>query len=79
MSDTVQVAVDCWIPVDERLPESGQRVLFFVNRRGTGYAATYAGAYLAALDVWAYDAANDKGWATEFVTHWMPTPEPPAE
>jgi hypothetical protein len=67
-----------WIPVGERMPEKGQRVLFFVNRKNTNYAAVYAGEYLKVFDVWEYCQASEKGWASAFVTHWMPLPEPPA-
>jgi hypothetical protein len=68
-----------WISVSERLPEQGQRVLFFVNRKNTNYAAVYAGEYLKVFDVWAYDQASEKGWASAFVTHWMPVPASPTE
>ena len=68
-----------WIPVSERLPEKGERVLFFVNRRSTSYAAVYAGQYLPVFDVWEYCPASEKGWAAAFVTHWMPLPAPPTD
>lgn len=70
---------DGWISVADQMPTPGERALFFVHRRNTGYAAVYAGEYLAAFDVWAYDLANEKGWSAFFVTHWMPAPKPPKE
>jgi hypothetical protein len=66
-----------WIPVSERLPDQGVRVLFFVNRKNTNYGAAYAGEYIKVFDTWAYDLATEKGWSSAFVTHWMPLPEPP--
>jgi len=68
-----------WIPVTERMPDQGVRVLFFVNRKNTNYAAAYAGEYIKVFDTWAYDLANEKGWASAFVTHWMPLPAPPTD
>lgn len=66
-----------WIPATERLPEEGERVLFFVNRRSTSYAAVYAGQYLPVFGVWEYCESSEKGWAAAFVTHWMPLPAQP--
>jgi hypothetical protein len=66
-----------WIPVTERMPDQGARVLFFVNRKNTNYASAYAGEYVKVFDMWAYDLTNEKGWAGAFVTHWMPLPAPP--
>lgn len=61
-----------WIPVSERLPEVGQRVLFSYRSYIKKRPRTFIGWY------------NGKQWdslvATEYdVTHWMPLPEPPKE
>lgn len=72
--DTVEVILKQWISVEDKLPKSGERVLFsdgvFV---GEGYMGAsgkwtrYNGKISAAcIDV--YD-----------ITHWMPLPEPPEE
>jgi hypothetical protein len=62
-----------WIPVGERLPEIGQEVLIFANRRG-----------IACFSVG--ERGLGSGWRTSDsraslmgagVTHWMPLPEPP--
>lgn len=66
-----------WIPVDERWPDEGQRVLFFVNRKATNYKAVYAGVFIKCFNVWAYCEEDERGWSPAFVTHWMPLPEPP--
>ena len=68
-----------WIPVSERLPGEGERVLFFVSRENDAYAGVWAGEYLQAFNLWAYDLKQEKGWGSAFVTHWMPLPEPPAK
>lgn len=68
-----------WIPVEERLPEKGRRVIFFVDRKQTGLRAAYVGEYVShsAFQSWAcYE--DERGWSAAFVTHWMPLPEPPA-
>ena len=67
-----------WIPVEERLPEKGRRVIFFVDRKQTGLRAAYVGEYVShsAFRSWAcYE--DERGWSADFVTHWMPLPEPP--
>ena len=62
------VTVQQWIPVEERLPEEGQRVLSvkedgyveincITNRTGDWFSR-------------AYDPSS-------VITHWMPLPEPP--
>lgn len=68
-----------WIPVTERLPEKGRRVIFFVDRKQTGLMAAYVGEYVShsAFRSWAcYE--DERGWSADFVTHWMSLPEPPA-
>lgn len=67
-----QDKISRWIPVTERLPEVGQRVLFSFRNHRTKQPRISIGWY------------NGKQWdspiATEYdVTHWMPLPEPPKE
>ena len=69
-----------WIPVTERLPEIGQRILA-VGRYGKAmYTATYSGGKKET----AHKKSNpykiitgEHGWRT--FTYWMPLPEPPKE
>lgn len=58
-----------WISVKERFPEDGRRVLTYGNPYYDG---------VAAIDVCTYDSKiYQPFW--EFVTHYMPLPEPPKE
>lgn len=77
--DALHAKVPQWIPVGERMPKEGQRVLFFVNRKATSYKAAYAGVFIKCFNVWEYCEANERGWATAFVTHWMPVPADPTD
>ena len=59
-----------WIPVTERLPESGERVLV---SNGKGFVCE---AYLSERKRW-----MRHGCIVDYITptHWMPLPEPPKE
>ena len=59
-----------WISVEERLPESLQRVLA-INTEGDMFTAVYISF-----------VTGKNAWSTSYsclgvVTHWMPMPEPP--
>ena len=56
-----------WIPVTERLPSVGEKVLVITIGKGKQYVETDM---LLATGEW-FDYGN--------VTHWMPLPEPPKE
>ena len=58
-----------WIPITDRLPESGQRVI--VCRKD---GRVEQGVYLGVNGWWKVYGTNTKS-----VTHWMPLPEPPKE
>lgn len=58
---------DAWIPVSERLPEDGVRVIVYLD-------GIYPYQHI--------DCRYGKGWLTErltgmTVTHWQPLPPPP--
>lgn len=68
-----------WIPVEERLPEYGVRVLATDMYEGDDYTGIWTREeYEDEADGCWYD---DHGWwhASDDVTHWMPLPEPPKE
>ena len=59
-----------WISIEERLPESLQRVLA-IDTEGDMFTAVYVSF-----------ATGRNAWSTSFrhlgsITHWMPLPEPP--
>ena len=59
------VTIQKWIPVTERLPEYGQRVL------------AYSGKVFKPSVFWyIFYSENYSIWKDE-VTHWMPLPKPP--
>lgn len=66
-----------WIPVAERLPENGVRVLAFNMRAKNKYIGIWTREKDPGdgNDCW-FDSA---GWwyAFDEITHWMPLPEPP--
>lgn len=64
-----------WIPVEERLPESGQQVLACVRLPHWTHEMP---TLIETLD---YDQGrflDDDVDPRHYVTHWMPLPEPPA-
>ena len=60
-----------WIPVTERLPEAGERVLCYCR------ANIYEVMKMRTDGDWVYDVHHI--YMHSFVTHWMPLPEPPKE
>ena len=64
-----------WIPVGERLPEEGERVLL-TDENGDIEIAIRRDHY--GRRVWADSADDDYSWwMMEAWTHWMPLPPPP--
>ena len=62
-----------WIPVSERLPEVGDRVL--CNIKSFAFPGSF---YQRILPYDKYGFKEDNIY-TDDVTHWMPLPEPPKE
>lgn len=69
LADSYKAEIPSWIPVSDRLPESGQRVI--VSRKD---GRVEQGVYLGVNGWWKVYGTNTKS-----VTHWMPMPEPPKE
>lgn len=62
-----------WIPVAERLPDQGDRVLCVVKSFAFPGSKYYN---ILRCDMYGF---NENGIYTDDVTHWMPLPEPPNE
>ena len=60
-----------WIPVAERLPKAGERVLCYCR------ANIYEVMKMRTDGDWVYD--TNHVYMHSFVTHWMPLPQPPKE
>lgn len=64
----------CWIPVTERLPEAGERVLCYCR------ANIYEVMKMRTDGAWVHnDKVYDSAYMSGFVTHWMPLPPAPKE
>lgn len=59
---------DQWIPVEERLPDNDQRILFY-SQGGDTINGMYRD------ELWFFDTGRE--YENSPVTHWMPLPEPP--
>ena len=65
-------AAQRWIPVSERLPQIGVRVLFYNNFIKNIHKGWYSG------DEWTSDIGIFyNGDKLKRITHWMPLPQPP--
>lgn len=62
------VTVQEWIPVTEKLPKDGERVLISIGTKGCKHRWSMV------------DVFKDGDWVlfpTKHVTHWLPLPTPP--
>lgn len=57
-----------WIKVSERLPEDYQRVLFIGDDKNVPYPLVELGYFVPS-----------QSKLPEYITHWMPLPEPPTK
>lgn len=72
--EQLEATVPRWIPVTERLPEAGKRVLCYCR------ANIYEVMKMRTDGDWVHnDQVYDSTYMGKFVTHWMPLPEPPKE
>lgn len=70
------VTPDCWIPVSERMPEVGVKVLCFPVRDEPIHASFNGQLWLQDISWSVSDESIDNVISCN-VTHWMPLPEPP--
>ena len=63
-----------WIPVTERLPEEGRRVIVYDNERACIYIASYEADRYYSGSYW----EDDEGLICDFeeISAWMPMPKP---
>ena len=59
-----------WIKVEDKLPEEGQRVIYYFKATGVS-----VGHYYRAESRDCFGSIS--GWLCDDVTHWMNLPEPP--
>ena len=69
--EAYQHNVPKWIPVSERLPVTGERVLCYCR------ANIFKVMKMRTDGDWVYD--TNHVYMHSFATHWMPLPEPPKE
>ena len=74
-TDTVDaIEVPRWIPVAERLPKVGAKVIACDTRDDFVDVLVYENGY------WEYSDGEYKGYyEIDEITHWMPMPQPPKE
>lgn len=78
--EMVEVQVQKWISVDERLPEVSDVVLVVANGKPRENITLDNALLIASFwgeEGWIADGFE--GWDALKVTHWMPLPEPPKE
>ena len=72
-----------WISVAERLPKRGETVLCYMNFERDGSDLTWKNTITENRYDGVLVGSNPKKhvweWQGDFVTHWMPLPEPPEE
>ena len=68
-----------WIDVNDRLPENNSDVLVYDSDYNTVYSANYNSKYFNQTGFWLNEAGGEYQYEFEYVTHWMPLPEPPKQ
>lgn len=68
-----------WISVKDKLPKCAERVIVWDRSRCSSFTATrYPDRYRSKKTHWrSYDVSGSVFMENEFITHWMPLPEPP--
>lgn len=68
-----------WISVKDRLPNRGERVLCFMKSSGKNQNDTISDNVYNGILVGSNPPRYVWEWNGDYVTHWMPLPEPPKE
>lgn len=66
-----------WISVKDRLPEINQEVLISYGKKPFLLIAFLYHPQYPKKDVKVFCGTNNTNYSLEYVTHWMPLPEPP--
>ena len=73
----LEAAQPKWISVKERLPDDRGNFITKIHCDNGDWIEVNTFDYME--KEWWHDAVNCTAKATDFVTHWMPLPEPPKE
>ena len=73
----LEAAQPKWISVEERLPDDRGNFITKIHCDNGDWIEVNTFDYME--KEWWHDAVNCTVKATDFVTHWMPLPEPPKE
>ena len=73
----LEAAQPKWISVEERLPDDRGNFITKIHCNNGDWIEMNTFDYME--KEWWHDAVNCTVKATDFVTHWMPLPEPPKE
>lgn len=68
-----------WISVKDRLPNRGERVLCFMKSSGKNQNDTISDNVYNGILVGSNPPKYVWEWNGDYVTHWMPLPDPPKE
>jgi hypothetical protein len=63
-----------WISVEDRLPESGEKILVWCSVKGSWFSG-----FFTKYDDFVIWAIYEGSAISSNVTHWMPPPEPPSK
>lgn len=65
-----------WINVNDRLPATNQKVLFYIPERDEIYSGVYTRKFSTGHMVF-IESFSDYWFEDEVITHWMPMPKQP--
>ena len=65
-----------WIKIDDKLPEEGQRVIYYFEKTGIDIGR-FSQEFIQPMKGNTFHGHG--GWLTDDVSHWMPLPNPPGD